>query len=293
MDRFVFKCPRTEEVLPPGLLDKDNNLTSTTSTTLHQEEDEQGAASSTCQRREEDDEQGEEEMEQEMEQERDLLHQPPPATEPVTNVSHANKSSATSDISQRPGDGPQRPIRQNYPSRLIGTVTSKDLLMLPGLTHTASLNIRLEWTQLSASPADIFWVLVGTASIPSLPFLLDIKIGRTPTAAFKKHNGSLAHRFAMEAWAEFKLATKDGSRLGNMIDAGHSRIVQENCEYMRAVVVSLRYTACQGITQRGHREDEGSGNKGNFVKLLNMIGETVAKKLIDNARNAKYTHKDI
>lgn len=93
-------------------------------TTLHQEEDKQGAASSTCQRREEDDEQGEEEMEQEMEpereQERDLLHQSPPATEPVTNVSHANKSSATSDISQRPGDGPQRPIRQNYPSRLIG-----------------------------------------------------------------------------------------------------------------------------------------------------------------------------
>lgn len=97
----------------------------------------------------------------------------------------------------------------------------------------------------------------------------------------------------MEAWAEFKLATKDGSRLGNMIDAGHSRIVQENCEYMRAVVVSLRYTACQGIAQRGHREDEGSGNKGNFVELLNVIGETVAKKLIDNPRNAKYTHKDI
>lgn len=62
---------------------------------------------------------------------------------------------------------------------------------------------------------------------------------------------------------------------------------------MRAVVVSLRYTACQGIAQRGHREDEGSGNKGNFVGLLNVIGETVAKKLIDNPRNAKYTLKDI
>lgn len=61
-------------------------------------------------------------------------------------------------------------------------------------------------------------------------------------------------------------------------------------------MVSLCYNACQGIAQRGHRQDEGSGNKGNFVELLNVIGEfdeTVAKKLIDNPRNAKYTHKDI
>ena len=100
----------------------------------------------------------------------------------------------------------------------------------------------------------------------------------------------------MEAWAEFKLATTDGSKLGNMIDAGHSKIVQESREYMRAVVLSLRYTACQGIAQRGHREDEESENKGNFVELLNIIGEfdkTVEKKLKDNPRNAKYTHKDI
>ena len=62
------------------------------------------------------------------------------------------------------------------------------------------------------------------------------------------------------------------------------------------MVLSLRYTACQGIAQRGHREDEGSENKGNFVELLNVIGEcdeTVAKKLKDNPRNAKYTRKDI
>jgi len=51
----------------------------------------------------------------------------------------------------------------------------------------------------------------------------------------------------MEAWAEFKLATTNGSRSGNMIDEGHSKIIQENREYMRAVLLSLRYTACQGI----------------------------------------------
>ena len=45
--------------------------------------------------------------------------------------------------------------------------------MLPGLTHTAGLNIRLRWTQLSASPADIFWVVVGTSSIQSQAFLME------------------------------------------------------------------------------------------------------------------------
>lgn len=118
----------------------------------------------------EEDEQGEEEMEQE----RDSHHQPPPATE-VT--SHDNQSSATSDISQRLGDRPRRPIRQNYPSWVGNQQRSFN-----GLTHTAGSNIQF---------------------------------------------GSVAHQFAMEAWAEFKLTTTDVSRLGNMIVAGHSRIVQE------------------------------------------------------------------
>ena len=82
-----------------------------------------------------------------------------------------------------------------------------------------------------------------------------------------------------------------------MLDKGHAKIVQENHEYVRAAVESLRYTACQGVAQRGHREDDGSGNRGNFVELLSVIGQfdkTVAKKKIeDNPGNAKYTPHDI
>lgn len=57
----------------------------------------------------------------------------------------------------------------------------------------------------------------------------------------------------------------------------------------------LHYTAYRGAAQQGHREDELSENEGNFVKLLNLIGkseETVSKKLKDNPRDAKYTHKE-
>ncbi|KAL7398332.1 hypothetical protein ABVT39_007995 [Epinephelus coioides] len=65
---------------------------------------------------------------------------------------------------------------------------------------------------------------------------------------------------------------------------------------MKAVVESLRYTACQGIAQRGHAEGEQSTNRGNFIELLNVISmfdSTVAKKISDNPSNAKYIHHNI
>lgn len=84
----------------------------------------------------------------------------------------------------------------------------------------------------------------------------------------------------MEAWCEFKQRMQDNSKILNIIDKGHSKVVEENLHYMKAVVESLRYTACQGIAQRGHREH--SANRGNFVELLNVISmfdQTVAKKI--------------
>lgn len=65
---------------------------------------------------------------------------------------------------------------------------------------------------------------------------------------------------------------------------------------MKAVVDSLRFTACQGIAQRGHREGEESQNFGNFRELLHVIAKfdpTVDRKLATNPSNAKYTHHDI
>ena len=100
----------------------------------------------------------------------------------------------------------------------------------------------------------------------------------------------------MEAWCEFKQRVKDGSKILNIINKGHSKVVEENCRYVKAVVESLRYTACQCIAQRGHREDEHSTNRGNFVELLNVISmfdKTVAKKIAESPLNAKYTHHEV
>ncbi|KAL7400994.1 hypothetical protein ABVT39_021214 [Epinephelus coioides] len=107
------------------------------------------------------------------------------------------------------------------------------------------------------------------------------------------------HWFDQHVWLEnsitrdaaFCFACRHFSRPG-----GHSKRVKENQQYMKAMVESLRYTACQGIAQRGHAEVEQSTNRGNFIELLNVISmfdSTVAKKISDNPSNAKYTHHDI
>ncbi|KAI4792925.1 hypothetical protein KUCAC02_033046 [Chaenocephalus aceratus] len=113
--------------------------------------------------------------------------------------------------------------------------------------------------------------------------------------SFLTHDVSGGHKYAMDAWSEFKLRKESGSKISNALSEGHSRTVCENREYVRAAVEALRYTACQPITQRGHGEGEAS-RRGNFSGLLDLIGKfdkTVAKTISDSPRNAKCSHLDI
>ena len=82
----------------------------------------------------------------------------------------------------------------------------------------------------------------------------------------------------------------------NLLDSGHIKLVQENRRYIRAVIEALRYTCCQNIAQRGHRENSDSLNRGNFIELLSMLNnfdEIIQKKLESCPSNAKYIHHDI
>ncbi len=63
---------------------------------------------------------------------------------------------------------------------------------------------------------------------------------------------------------------------------------------MSEVVDVLRFTALQGIAQRGHGESESSDNRGNFLELMELLAKRnplVRKKLSDY--RGKYTHHDI
>ncbi len=78
----------------------------------------------------------------------------------------------------------------------------------------------------------------------------------------------MEHKYAMAAWNEWTAQRKSGSTICNALSDGHEKIIQENREYMRAVVESLRYTAYQGLSQRGDTENDIIVNQGNFLKLL-------------------------
>ncbi|KAJ8050873.1 Zinc finger MYM-type protein 1 [Holothuria leucospilota] len=99
----------------------------------------------------------------------------------------------------------------------------------------------------------------------------------------------------MQAWGEFKLQKVTGATIYQAIDAGHAKTVEKNRRYIRAVIDVLLYTTCQTFAQRGHREGDESGNRGNFLELLNMLAKydhSVAKK-VNGSGNAKHTHHDV
>lgn len=106
------------------------------------------------------------------------------------------------------------------------------------------------------------------------------------TQSFRTHDVSAGHKYAMDAWCEFKQRKESDSKISNALSEGHSKTIRENREYMRAVVEALRYSACQTIAQRGHREGVAS-NLGNFIELLHVIGKfdkTVANKISNNPK---------
>ncbi|XP_008178672.1 zinc finger MYM-type protein 1-like [Acyrthosiphon pisum] len=80
-----------------------------------------------------------------------------------------------------------------------------------------------------------------------------------------------------------------------MISADHARLISENRRYMKSIILSVRMLAIQGSAFRGHRENEESLNRGNFIDVMNLIAsfdDTVYKKL-NGPKNARYLHHSI
>ena len=211
------------------------------------------------------------------------------------NTAAAGVDNLDVDISQQPNEGPRRPILKSYQAEMFGNQRRSFN------KHWYDDYVWLEYS-VTRDAAFCFacrhFLRPGQHGFHSEPaFTINgFRNWRKATGKFKGHNESGGHKFSMEAWCEFRTKQDSGSKISNMLDVGHSKLVQENRRYMKAVVESLRYTACQGIAQRGHAEDEESTNRGNFIELLHLISmfdSTVAKKIASNPSNAKYTHHDI
>lgn len=112
------------------------------------------------------------------------------------------------------------------------------------------------------------------------------------SVSLKTHETAVPHKYAMGAWAEFKLWKEEGSKIQNVINlmnSAYAKAVEENWRCMQTVVESLHFTMCQNIAQC----DEQSTNRGNFFELLHLLNHfnnMVKKKLLDGPGNAKYVH---
>ncbi|CAK6976724.1 zinc finger MYM-type protein 1-like [Scomber scombrus] len=181
------------------------------------------------------------------------------------------------DLSQIPDEGPRRPIR-SFPKQTFGTQRR---------SFNGAWYEQYGWMEYSVTNDAVLCfscrhfipAASGFRSEPAFT-VSGFQNWRKAQECFKAHNVSAAHKYSMQTWSEFKQRKQDGSKITKMLGEGHSKLVQENREYMKAVVESLRYTACQGIAQRGHREHDQAENK-------------VANKISKNPSNAKYTHHEI
>ncbi|XP_075665548.1 uncharacterized protein LOC142635239 [Castanea sativa] len=74
---------------------------------------------------------------------------------------------------------------------------------------------------------------------------------------------------------------------------------QDKAEYrvqLNAIVDCIRFLLCRGLAFRGHDESHGSSDKGNFLELLQFLGdhnESINEVLQKTWKNCKLTHRDI
>ena len=74
---------------------------------------------------------------------------------------------------------------------------------------------------------------------------------------------------------------------------------QDKIEYrvqLNAIVDCIRFLLYRGLAFRGHDESQGSNDKGNFLELLQFLGdhnESINEVLQKAWKNCKLTHHDI
>ena len=65
---------------------------------------------------------------------------------------------------------------------------------------------------------------------------------------------------------------------------------------LNAIVDCMRFLLCRGLAFRGHDESQGSSDKGNFLELLQFLGDhnkSIKEELQKVSKNCKLTHHEI
>ena len=86
---------------------------------------------------------------------------------------------------------------------------------------------------------------------------------------FRAHEKSFTHKSAFQAWYAAQQAQNNPEKnVLSLINLQHKKTVEENRQYLKAIIDTIIFLGKQGISFRGHRENDESLNKGNFLELL-------------------------
>ncbi|KAL1466491.1 hypothetical protein MTO96_042696, partial [Rhipicephalus appendiculatus] len=208
------------------------------------------------------------------------------------DVDHAGQL----DISKFKTEKPTQPILNPFPSKKYGKLSrsfnSDWYRLFPWLEYSAQAD------EAFCYPCRMFSTGANEKSAFVNGGYSKWKKALEKDAGFRKHENSLAHKTCQASWVSYtQMKTRGQSKsVATHLSDAYSREVQENRLYIARVADILRFTAVQGIAQRGHDEGATSENKGNFVELLNLFAKydnIVGKKLKGGAANAKYVHRSI
>ncbi|KAL1447276.1 hypothetical protein MTO96_028594 [Rhipicephalus appendiculatus] len=208
------------------------------------------------------------------------------------DVDHAGQL----DISKFKTEKPTQPILNPFPSKKYGKLSrsfnSNWYRLFPWLEYSAQADAAFCY------PCRMFSTGANEKSAFVNGGYSNWKKALEKDAGFRKHENSLAHKTCQASWVSYtQMKTRGQSKsVATHLSDAYSREVQENRLYIARVADILRFTAVQGIAQRGHDEGATSENKGNFVELLNLFAKydnIVGKKLKGGAANAKYVHHSI
>ncbi|XP_050530995.1 zinc finger MYM-type protein 1-like [Daktulosphaira vitifoliae] len=86
------------------------------------------------------------------------------------------------------------------------------------------------------------------------------------------HSNSVQHLTCLAKWTAHKKSKITGS-IVTQLSSQHSKLVEMNRQYMRALIDIVLLLSRQGIAFRGHNETSSSLNQGNFKEICNLLAK--------------------
>ena len=120
---------------------------------------------------------------------------------------------------------------------------------------------------------------------------------KSASEKFRTHQSSVAHKNSILAWKVGKqMQNNPEGNVVSLINLQHKKVIDKNRQYLKNIVETLIFIGRQGISLRGHRENDESLNKGNFLELLMFQAKNnplINRFFANKEKNVTYTSPGI